>query len=377
MRWPDFEEKATESGGEKGVRHDLRHPDVHRPWSNWSEDETLHLVTMYSNPFRWRTRRELFNDFRRHINCTPNVKLYVVELAYGDRPFEVTDPDSPTDTQLRTTSEMWHKENCINKGVEKFPAGWKYGGYADADFTFNRFDWGLEAIHMLQHYDFVQLFSSYVDITGETATSWKGHRPWRVTSSFAWNYLHQDIFLENKTSQLDPGGDSYASLPSKDTFPFGYSPGATGGAWAWRRSAFNIVGGLLDVCILGSADWHMAFGLVQAINVAAEMKRCSEAYVKAVLQWQQRAVALNKNIGCVDNFAVHHWHGSKSQRAYGNRWEILKRWDFDPGVDISRDWQGVWQWTGTKPGLIQDVRRYFIERNEDDTNLRGSERELV
>ncbi|MGH7839387.1 MAG: hypothetical protein ACREQC_16395, partial [Candidatus Binataceae bacterium] len=68
----------------------LNHPDVQRPWSEWSEGQTLHLAVAYSNPFRWRTRRILMNDFRRRATGWPNVKLYVGELAYGDRPFEVT-----------------------------------------------------------------------------------------------------------------------------------------------------------------------------------------------------------------------------------------------------------------------------------------------
>jgi hypothetical protein len=61
--------------------------------------------------------------------------------------------------------------------------------------------------------------------------------------------------------------------------------GATGGAWAFRRSAFDAVGGLLDTCILGSADWHMAFGLVGAVDAAAELQNCSRPYVGAVLRW--------------------------------------------------------------------------------------------
>ena len=40
------------------------------------------------------------------------------------------------------------------------------------------------------------------------------------------------------------------------------SVGATGGAWAFRRSALEAVGGLLDICILGHGDWSIAFGLV-------------------------------------------------------------------------------------------------------------------
>ncbi len=363
------------------VGHVLHHPDTHRPWSKWSEDQTLHIVAPYINPFRWRTRRELFNDFLRHMRNTPNVVLYPVEVAFGDRPFEVTG-EHENDIQLRTTHEMWLKERCINLGAARFPPGYKYGGYVDGDFNFTRHDWALEAIQMLQHHEFVQLFSSYTDLTGETETSWRGHRPYRLSSSFAWNYLHPDEFLhmrlELRRKNLALSDDSYYApmAPSKE-FPFGFPPGATGGGWAWRRSAFNTVGGMLDICILGSGDWHQAFGLIEAINVAAEMKRCTKPYVNAVLQWQSRASKLTRNIGCVDQHAVHHFHGSKSRRAYGERWHILRKHSFDPATDLTPDDQMLWQLTGNKPRLRDDLRRYFIERCESDPNLYGGERPII
>lgn len=358
----------------------LHHPDVHSPWSQWSEEATLHVATAYSNPFRWRTRRELLNDFRRHMSVQPNVKLYIGELAYGERPFEVTG-EHAGDVQLRTSHELWHKENILNTVIQRFPADWKYGAWVDGDFTFTRHDWALETIHLLQHYDFVQLFSSYTDLGSETATSWRGHRPYRTTSSYAWNYLHQEEFrqamVRRQLLKLPKDDTYYGPLVKTKEWPFGLPPGATGGAWAFRRSAFNTVGGLLDICILGSADWHMAFGLVEAVNVAAEMKRCTIPYINAVLRWQERAGKLTRNIGCLDQHAIHHWHGSKSRRAYGERWQILKKHNFDPTTDLSKDWQGVWQLNGNKPRMRDDIRRYFIERDEDDGNFYGSEQPIV
>src|ERR1700719_4604863 len=82
------------------------------------------------------------------------------------------------DVQLRTSHELWHKENILNVTVQRFPAGWQYGAIIDGDFHMTRRDWALEAVHQLQHYDFVQLFSSYSDLSST-------HRPFRVMASFA------------------------------------------------------------------------------------------------------------------------------------------------------------------------------------------------
>jgi hypothetical protein len=71
----------------------------------------------------------------------------------------------------------------------------------------------------------------------------------------------------------------------------------------------------------------------------------------------------------VDNFAVHQFHGSHRLRAYGDRWQILVNHDFDPVRDLARDWQGIWKWAGNKPRLRDDMRKYFVARNEDSTEF--------
>ena len=352
---------------------ETRHPDVHTPWRAWSEEQTLHVAVAYSNPVRWTTRRVLMNDFRRHMQASANVVLHTGELAYGDRPFEVTG-DDPNDVQLRTSHELWHKENILNTVVQRFPPNWRYGAVIDGDFHMTRRDWALEAIHQLQHYDFVQLFSSYSDLSA-------AHRPFRIMASFAHNYVNRASNSEYRSmlraAAAAPYG--YYGMQPKATLgkPAPWSVGATGGAWAFRRSAFDAVGGLLDTCILGSADWHMAFGLVGAADSAAELKWCSKGYVESVLRWQQRASVLKQNVGCIDNHAIHYFHGSKLSRAYGSRWRVLLDNDYNPRIDISRDWQGIYQLTGNKPRLRDQIRAYFRDRNEDSPEMSAQERPLV
>jgi len=121
----------------------------------------------------------------------------------------------------------------------------------------------------------------------------------------------------------------------------------------------------------------MKFGLAGKCNTAPENSHCSGAYIQAVERWQQRASVLQQNIGCVDNHAIHHFHGSKVFRAYGDRWKILRDNNFDPNTDLARDWQGIWQLAGNKPRLRDAIRGYFRTRIEDDPTLHGSERPLV
>jgi hypothetical protein len=338
---------------------ELLHPNVYAPWSQWSEEETLHLVVPYSNPFRWQSRRRNVNDCIRHLRSCPNVRPYLVELAYGDRPFEVTEAGDPDVIQLRTDCALFHKENLINLGVSHFPPGAKYGGYSDGDFHFSRYDFALEAIHMLQHYHFVQLFSNYADLTPSTATSDTGHRAYRYNSSFGWNYLHQAEFkaLKLKKQATDPYYGH--AIPTK-AFPFG-----------WNMPSFSMVGGLLDTCVMGSADWWMAFGLIGQVTML-QGDATIRNYNDDIRNWQQRANQLQYHpgkapVGCVDNFATHFYHGASSNRAYGTREAILRDFTFNPRYDITRDWQGVYRWTGNKPSLRDAVSKIFISRREDDS----------
>ena len=356
---------------------DNNHVNVHAKWKPWSDDQQLHLAVPYSNPFRWRTRRELFNNFRQQISLQPNVHLHVGELAYGDRPWEITG-EHQGDVQFRTTSEMFHKENIINETIRTFPPNWRYGGYADGDFTFTRHDWSLETIHLLQHYDFVQLFSTYTDMTG---SGYGGLKPTIVGYSFAHNYVAAGHVLHKS---INPGGWGM-TRNGRHTPMTHYGPpygqlmgvggvgiGALGGAWAFRRSAYETVGGLLDTCILGHGDWFMAFGLICEVTMgkvgrSLGSKLYHRNYNNAILAWQHRAALLKKNIGCIDQFALHNFHGSKKNRGYQTRDQILIKHKFDPIMDLRRNFQGIYELTGNKPDLRDAIRDYFIARQEDDT----------
>ena len=314
------------------------HPNVYQPSRQWSEDQTLHVAVAYSNPRRFRVRRELANNCIRHLRDSANVALHVGEIAYGDRPYDVTGTD-PLDVQLRTSHELWHKENILNICVSRFPTDWKYGAYVDADFVMTRHDWALEAIHLLQHYDFVQLFSSYAFLSSQ-------YRPHALLSSFAHDYmtwrtktgLPNGVALAGESTKLfgresEKKGGKIVRSQSCYGEQFGSTAGRLlggppGGAWAFRRSAFDAVGGLLDICIAGAADHYMALGLVGERALMRTMKDDwvpdkNPGYFRAVTAWQDRAAKLDFNIGCLNNHAIHHFHGPMKNRAYHHPVEDL------------------------------------------------------
>jgi hypothetical protein len=84
------------------------------------------------------------------------------ELAYGDRLFEVNHVNNPPDLPLRTSHELFPRENILNtRRIGNMEPG------STPIFLMTRHDSALEAIHQLRDLDFVQLFSSYADLSGK------------------------------------------------------------------------------------------------------------------------------------------------------------------------------------------------------------------
>lgn len=294
------------------------------------------VVTVVSNPARYRSRYELFQRFRESIK-EKGVNLLVVEVAFGDRPFEVTTADNPHDVQLRTWDELWHKENMINIGISRLPHDWEYVAWIDADIEFMRHDWVEETIHQLQHHYVVQMFQNAVDLgpTGEVI---------KVHDGFMWSY-------KNRKPLPDP----------KKNYPH-WHPGY---AWAARREAIDHLGGLLDIPILGAADHHMAWALIGNV-LKFTPKKISDGYKRHLQVWEDRAIThLHKDVGFVPGSIYHHWHGKKKDRRYVERWQILVSHGYDPDYDVKRDWQGLLAFSEQGERMRADIREYFWIRNED------------
>jgi hypothetical protein len=309
----------------------------------------LYVVTPIFNPIRWRSRWRLYEDFKK-MCADAGALLYTIEVAFGERDFAITDVDNPRHIQCRTRSELWLKENAINVAVSRLPADWKYVAWVDADVLFARQDWANETLHQLQHYSIVQMWSHFQDLTPE-------HEVIGTARSFVECYLNG--YQSAVVSGRQPPSYTGPNKPNR-----GY-PGATGLAWAMRRDTWDHLGGLIDYSILGACDWYMAHALVGALGDVAK-KDWTPAHLNKMLVWQQRAERyVMRNVGVVKGLALHYWHGPKSLRRYHTRDSILVKNNFDPDLDLKRDWQGLYQLTDRNSRLRDDLRWYFRQRNED------------
>jgi hypothetical protein len=98
-------------------------PDRTDTWA-----QQLHVLAVISNTQRYRSRYRLYQEFARRM-AEAGVPLSTVELAYGERPWVITH-GGPSELQLRTHAEMWHKENLVCLGVQRLlPHDWRYMAY--------------------------------------------------------------------------------------------------------------------------------------------------------------------------------------------------------------------------------------------------------
>jgi len=302
-------------------------------------DEKLHVILVISNPCLFARRYILLREFVQRIEKEEtDVELYIVELAYGDQKFIITDHENKKHLQLRTVVPMWHKENMINIGVRRLlPKGWKAMAWIDADIEFENPTWAKDTLKLLNGTkDIVQLFSQCLDLdkTGQIM---------KVHTSAGYQFVKKNPY-SNGINHWHPGY-----------------------AWAITRKAYERIDGLYEKAILGSGDNIMMHCLISNGHRVLNAENTQD-YKESVIKFQEKIKMLR--FGYVPGVIRHHYHGSKKNRFYQERWRILVDHGYEPVIHITADKNGVLVPTALFPEeLKRDIFNYFASRNEDEGYL--------
>lgn len=328
-------------------------------------DNTLHVVRVISNPARYHSRYRLAREQEEFLKKCPNIKLYTVEASFGDRHHELINQTDEFNLKVKVKSEIWIKENMINLGVQHLlPYNWKYMAWIDGDVIWNDVNWGLETIQQLQHYSVIQPWTDGLDLGpyGNVLQCFK--------SFGSQNYIEFDENLSSdmsgkKRKPVISERPATSSMPIYDHRRYGHS----GFAWACTRHFWNNVGGLMDFCILGSADHNMATAMVGNVDFSIH-KAMTQGFKDACKRWQHHAVRVTHNeVGATHDRLEHMFHGPKKRRYYAERWKILIHYKFDPLKDLMYDEQGIIHLVG-KPALARAIAHYNRSRMEDSIEER-------
>lgn len=337
--------------------HHITHPHPFRPAADMSR---FFVITPITNPVRFSRRYELYWRFREMCEAA-EVQLITVELQLGLRPFMVTEPGNPFHVQMRTVEELWHKENQINVGMARaMQMGAREIAWVDADCrpAATPRHWFEETWHALQHYEFVQMWETLIDLD-------LNHNA--ITAP-------QPSFMANYLRYGTPNPADMTAIQKRDGYPYGANIfGRPGLAWAANVDALNKVGRLVDYCILGAGDWYMAHALIGSLSHAIGGEaQSSWQYVRQLYHWQDLCERwIKRDVGFVPGLVFHDWHGTKLKRGYGTRGVILKNNHYNPLTDIKPDANGVIQletWEPRQIKLRDEIRAYLRSRDEDATH---------
>ena len=301
-------------------------------------DDTLHVIAVTSNPCQFARRYILAREFLSRMEQEANVKVYVVELAYGDQQFYVTDKKNPRHLQIRGTVPLWHKENMINMGVTLLPKNWKAMAWIDADIEFENVNWAMDTLKVLNGCrDVIQLFSHAIDMN-------KDMEAMSIFPSFGFQYSKKSRYGGTGINMWHPGY-----------------------AWACTKKAYDRMGGLFEYSILGSGDHNMSFSFIGQPDKSLNPDT-TNAYKESLRLFQKRASQLR--LGYVPGVIRHHFHGSKKNRKYHERWQILVENMYNPFIHITKNRDGLLVPTELCPQkMLDEILAYFAERNEDEGYL--------
>jgi hypothetical protein len=300
-------------------------------------EDALNIIIVISNPCLYAKRYILLKEFVKRIEEEEeNVNLFIVELAYKGQKFYITDKQNKNHLQIKTDCPIWHKENMINLGVKYLlPSNWKAFAWIDADIEFDNNSWALDTLKILNGCkDVVQLFSHCIDMDKDKNTL-------NIFNSFGYSF--------SKNKKYTTKGLDY------------WHPGY---AWAMTRKAYEKVGGIYDKGVLGSGDNIMALSF---INKCKNMNNVnySKDYNDSMLEFQKKAKKLR--LGYTPGLIRHYFHGSKKNRKYTERWQILMKHQFAPTRHLTYDPYGILIPTAEfSQEFKKDIMDYFKERKEDE-----------
>ena len=370
--------------------------------------EPLYALVPVSNPWRWKSRWKHTDRAIKHFMDSGCV-VVLIETSFNRR--ESVYADSGLDgtpancgiigsdpkfrhryINLRSSEELWLKENMINVGAGWLPYDWQQMCWLDSDVHFVRPNWAGECIQKLQHYSFLQMFSQARDLNPNYemlpeeyphANGVSFVKSWRdgdleQNLSSGWKKKPSKKVLEDLKIVMADVNKLTTDLETlahdiEGEYPYGGRRVFPGLAWACTRKAFDDVGGLFDTAVWGGGDWHMSHALIGR-RKGMMHTGLHTAYKNQVDQWADRADRyIRQNVGVMEGAVFHSWHGKKTTRGYGDKHRILARVGFDPTRHLKRDYQGLWalhdDGSDSFIQLRDQFRQVAKERNEDSIDI--------
>lgn len=295
----------------------------------------LHCVIVFYNYCEYKIRYKVTKEFIERYKNHPNMDIYIVELAYKNQEYCITDKNNKNHLQLRTEEPLWHKENLINIGINKLlPKDWEYVAWIDCNLKFENNDFVEKTIEKLQKYDVVQMFKivKYEKFIKYSYFYYMGHNNEKKFKS-----IKEKLMMKKN----------------------GYNPGI---AYACTKKAYNIMEKIYDCAIVGGGDNIFANAL-NGENIIIKIFYKYYCKNKNIIEYINKYIDKVKNLKStyVDNVIIYINHGNLKKRQYDTRDVILS--DFNPENDIIYK-DGIIQ-LNKRDDIQEKINKMFFDRDED------------
>jgi len=295
-------------------------------------NDYLYIIIPYFNFCQWKSNIDNLDLFLSENKFSKNVRVVISEgifnselKGYSDRVF--------LHLKFNFKNVFWAKENLINLAISQLPKDWKYAIWCDRDVVFEGEQWIDKSIEKLSKCDIIQ----------------------------PWNKLN---YLDKNGNKLDEV--YYSVLSTKSGASEKNIYGHSGMAWGINSLFYKKIKKILDWQIVGGADLTLAFSFgindhKKLLNLmqTKPMKKTFKKYLKNFKDIKYDYVEAN---------IKHLWHGDSKNRSYKERFRILEKHNFNPNKDIYYDENEVLCLTENGERMENDIKEYFLSRNEDDLN---------
>jgi DNA-directed RNA polymerase subunit RPC12/RpoP len=316
-------------------------------------------VACFFNPGGSRNRVKNFKRFLAGLQPS-GVRCLVVELAFGNNDFVITDYDDVI--QIRTDDVLWHKERLLNIGIQQLLSeGYQKIAWLDGDITFAKPDWPREISRRLDESNLVQVFETIGIATHDQGPP--------MVAPCAIRY-------HKETGELYQQPAHRGMQMLKGILKGGQS----GFGWAARAEVFQQVQ-LFEHAVVGGGDKLMYIAslvddyttnsfkaLTHSKFPCAKCghKNLSVPYTAAYEDWARRwASAVDGKVDYARLHITDMFHGKRSDRGYMARHDILYRNGYNPAEDLVEEGPGCFTWAPGRDDLGREIEAYFLSRRED------------
>jgi len=288
----------------------------------------LAVITTFYNPKKYVNIRYNYLKFSEKIK--EKADLFPIELSF-DGDFFIDDENV---IQIKGDKKniLWQKEVLLNLVLDKIPKEYTNIAWVDCDIIFENENWIEECNDKLNDYKVVQLY--------EWAKRLGPNSEVEMNSRGIISRIHEI-----------------------DKVDINLSKGIPGFAWAIRREVIDEIK-FLETQIIGGGDALMFYSFF-GIKRGFQSEQMNEKWFKKFSDWSDKAFEnVDRSVGFVSGKITHLYHGSKTNRNYNERYDILNKYEFDPLMDLSKDKNGLWKLKNKQ--ISKELEKYFGDRNEDD-----------